>query len=56
MFTFASSPSTLVSNPILFQAVNNFMDYADDACMTNFTPGQNGRLKDQLRAFREIYL
>lgn len=32
--------------------VRNYMDYSDDACMTNFTPGQAARMSDQWRAFR----
>lgn len=30
----------------------NFMDYSDDVCMDNFTPGQAKRLRDQLVAYR----
>jgi len=33
--------------------VRNFMDYSDDACMDNFTPGQNQRMKEQLVLYRE---
>jgi len=33
--------------------VTNFMDYSDDACMTNFTPGQAKRIKEQMVVFRE---
>jgi len=29
------------------------MDYSDDACMDNFTPGQSQRMKEQLVVFRE---
>jgi hypothetical protein len=32
--------------------VRNFMDYSDDACMDNFTPGQAKRIKEQLIVFR----
>jgi len=32
--------------------VRNFMDYSDDACMDNFTPGQTKRMKDQLVVYR----
>ena len=33
---------------------DNFMDYAQDNCMTGFTPGQIARIKDQLLYFRGI--
>jgi len=32
--------------------VRNFMDYSDDACMDNFTPGQTKRMKEQLVLYR----
>ena len=32
--------------------VENFMDYSDDACMDEFTPGQVDRLHDATAAFR----
>jgi len=34
--------------------IRNFMDYTDDACMDNFTPGQTKRLRDQLVAYRGV--
>ncbi|KAG5728152.1 Ulilysin [Termitomyces sp. T112] len=34
--------------------VQNFMDYTDDSCMTGFTPGQQTRLKAQIRTYRGI--
>ncbi|CAE6450652.1 unnamed protein product [Rhizoctonia solani] len=34
--------------------IHNFMDYTDDACMNQFTPGQTLRLKQQLAVFRGI--
>ncbi|TFK92951.1 metalloprotease [Polyporus arcularius HHB13444] len=34
--------------------INNFMDYSDDSCMTQFTPGQSARMADQLRTYRGI--
>ncbi|KAI0722191.1 metalloprotease [Cerioporus squamosus] len=34
--------------------INNFMDYSDDSCMTQFTPGQSTRMADQLRTYRGI--
>jgi len=34
--------------------IQNFMDYTDDSCMNNFTPGQTQRLQDQLRTYREV--
>jgi Pregnancy-associated plasma protein-A len=32
--------------------ITNFMDYSDDACLTNFSPGQNSRMNSQLATFR----
>uniref|UniRef100_A0A8H8CGW2 Peptidase M43 pregnancy-associated plasma-A domain-containing protein n=1 Tax=Psilocybe cubensis TaxID=181762 RepID=A0A8H8CGW2_PSICU len=34
--------------------VQNFMDYTDDACMTNFTKGQAKRIKAELRTYRGV--
>jgi len=34
--------------------IRNFMDYSDDSCMDNFTPGQAKRLRDQLVAYRGV--
>jgi len=34
--------------------IHNFMDYTDDACMSEFTPGQITRLREQIAAFREV--
>ncbi|KAF8063183.1 metalloprotease [Lyophyllum atratum] len=34
--------------------IENYMDYSDDACMTNFTPGQIVRLKSQLSTYRGV--
>jgi hypothetical protein len=36
--------------------IHNFMDYTDDACMNNFTPGQITRLKQQVATYRGISL
>merc|ERR1711916_87404 len=33
-------------------AVDNFMDYSYDACMTKFSPGQAQRALEQILAFR----
>lgn len=41
---------------ILFLAVHNYMDYTDDACMNNFTPGQATRLRNQISTYRNIPL
>jgi hypothetical protein len=32
--------------------ITNFMDYSDDACLTNFSAGQNSRMNSQLATFR----
>ncbi|KAI0722192.1 metalloprotease [Cerioporus squamosus] len=34
--------------------IHNYMDYSDDSCMTEFTPGQATRLAGQLRTYRGI--
>ncbi|KAH6887847.1 metalloprotease [Coprinopsis sp. MPI-PUGE-AT-0042] len=34
--------------------IHNFMDYTDDACMTEFSPGQITRLREQIATFRAI--
>ncbi|KAJ7277967.1 metalloprotease [Mycena rebaudengoi] len=36
--------------------IHNYMDYSDDACMTEFTPGQIERLKAQMLTFRNVAL
>ncbi|KAF5369763.1 hypothetical protein D9758_001331 [Tetrapyrgos nigripes] len=36
--------------------IHNFMDYSDDACMTEFTPGQITRLKSQMATYRGVSL
>ncbi|CAA7263730.1 unnamed protein product [Cyclocybe aegerita] len=35
-------------------SIRNFMNYADDSCMTNFTPGQATRMKEQAVTYRQI--
>jgi len=34
--------------------IHNFMDYSDDACITEFTPGQVKRLRRQISTFRGL--
>ncbi|KAJ8457388.1 hypothetical protein ONZ45_g18337 [Pleurotus djamor] len=34
--------------------IHNFMDYSDDACMTEFTPGQRERMREQIALYRGI--
>ena len=50
-------PSLILWGPVthlpLFPAIHNYMDYADDSCMTNFTPGQITRLRAQLSLYRK---
>ncbi|KAJ7286953.1 Metalloprotease [Mycena rebaudengoi] len=36
--------------------IHNYMDYSDDACMTQFTAGQIVRLKAQMSTFRKVSL
>ncbi|KAG5644583.1 hypothetical protein DXG03_008157 [Asterophora parasitica] len=36
--------------------IHNYMDYSDDACMTEFTPGQTARIKSQLATYRGVSL
>lgn len=33
---------------------HNYMDYSDDSCMNNFTPGQCTRLTSQIATYRGI--
>lgn len=32
--------------------IHNYMDYSDDSCMDEFTPGQENRMDDQVARFR----
>ena len=34
--------------------IHNYMDYTDDSCMDNFTPGQTERLQAQMTAYRGV--
>ncbi|CAE6449278.1 unnamed protein product [Rhizoctonia solani] len=34
--------------------IQNYMDYSDDSCMTEFTPGQISRIQDQFSTYRVI--
>ncbi|KAJ7123261.1 Metalloprotease [Mycena crocata] len=36
--------------------VHNYMDYSDDSCYTNFTPGQITRIKSQMLTYRGVTL
>jgi hypothetical protein len=54
MSTFTSLPVNSVTHHLSFLAVYNYMDFSDDACMNNFTPGQIVRLKQQIGLFRGI--
>jgi len=35
-------------------ATRNYMNYSDDSCMDNFTPGQIDRMRQQLMAYRGV--
>jgi len=45
---------TLSSDFQLTSNSGNFMDYTDDDCMNEFTPGQTDRLKQQIATFRSF--
>ncbi|PFH50221.1 hypothetical protein AMATHDRAFT_75717 [Amanita thiersii Skay4041] len=34
--------------------INNYMNYTDDSCMNNFTPGQVTRFRSQLATYRDV--
>ncbi|KAF5387931.1 hypothetical protein D9615_000123 [Tricholomella constricta] len=36
--------------------IHNYMDYSDDACMTQFTAGQTARAKSQMATYRGVSL
>jgi len=52
--TFMCSPSGSVTYLRSLPAIYNFMDYTDDSCMDNFTPGQIIRLQEQTSEYRGI--
>ncbi|KAG8730746.1 hypothetical protein FRC11_005896 [Ceratobasidium sp. 423] len=35
-------------------AIHNYMNYSDDACLTEFTPGQFKRIKQQIKHYRGV--
>jgi hypothetical protein len=45
-----------VTYALSFPAVHNYMDYSDDSCMNDFTPGQIARLQSQMSTYRGIQL
>ncbi len=45
---------SLLSLTRLFFNKDNFMDYTDDGCMTEFTEGQASRLRSQINAYRGL--
>jgi len=49
-----SRSDTLSSDFQLILYPGNFMDYTDDDCMNEFTPGQTDRLKQQIATFRSF--
>jgi hypothetical protein len=55
------TPSVSTSNdrrsnkpPLNLFLPDNYMDYSDDSCMTEFTPGQVDRLKLALSTYRSL--
>jgi len=40
----------------LIEVLDNYMDYSDDQCMTEFTPGQTERLTSQLATYRSLFV
>ena len=54
--TSVSSPKILVTHRISFPAIDNHMDYSNDACRKRFTNGQVNRLAQQLYQYRGINL
>jgi hypothetical protein len=54
--TFVSSLWNPVAYLLSFPAIHNYMDYSDDSCMNNFTPGQLVRIKSQISMYRGINL
>ncbi|GAB1525908.1 hypothetical protein RhiTH_009074 [Rhizoctonia solani] len=44
-------PDTCPDHPG-YDPIHNFMDYSDDACLNEFTPGQSRRMRDQFMTYR----
>jgi len=47
-------PQDSCQNHAGLDPMNNFMDYSDDACMQEFTPGQVQRMRDEIEVWRGI--
>jgi len=39
---------------IVDKPLDNYMDYSDDSCLDQFTPGQIARLTEQLITYRAV--
>jgi hypothetical protein len=47
-----SQNADILFNVMLSSVIANFMDYSPDECLSEFTPGQIERIRDQIRTYR----